>query len=309
MKYGFIFPGQGSQSTTMLAAYGEHSVVANAVHEASESLGMDLAAIIADDTAINRTENTQPAMLAVCVGVYRAVCRAGISATVFAGHSLGEYTALVCAAALDFKKALKLVRKRGLAMQAAVSLGDGAMAAVIGLAGEEVNDVCENLRRNGAQVWAANYNSPQQTVIAGLKTSVEDAMVLLKKQGAKRSVFLPVSVPSHCPLMNPAAAALKEQIALAFVGPPTVPILQNVSANVATTDGESLSQNLLAQLENPVRWVDIVRKMAAMGVGRFYECGPGKVLCGLGRRIVPDAEHIALADSAALREHWGNLSG
>ena len=165
------------------------------------------------------------------------------------------------------------------------------------------------LRRNGAQVWAANYNSPQQTVIAGLKSSVEDAMVLLKKQGAKRSAFLPVSVPSHCSLMNPATAALKEQIAPAFIGPPTVPILQNVSADVATTDGESLAQNLLAQLENPVRWVDIVRKMAAMGVGRFYECGPGKVLCGLGRRIVPDAEHIALADSAALREHWGNLSG
>ncbi len=300
MTTAFIFPGQGSQSTAMLAAYDGHPLVAEAIAEASSALDTNMKDVINDESALNLTENTQPAMLAVSVGVYRTIRTAALEPVVFAGHSLGEYTALVCAGVLDFKKALQLVRLRGLSMQKAVPLGAGAMAAVIGLGGEAVSTVCETLRNQGAQVWAANYNAPQQTVIAGLKDAVHNALPVLKEHGGKRSALLPVSVPSHCPPMRPVAEELKESITAAVISDPTTPVLQNASPDEIEADNAALTENLLMQLEKPVRWVETIEHLTAMGVDRFYECGPGKVLSGLGRRITTVGEHIALSDSAAL---------
>ena len=291
-----VFPGQGSQSAGMLAGYGGHPSVAAAVEEASEAIGVNLAAIIEDEAALNDTRNTQPALLAVCVGVYRAAASHLPPAALFAGHSLGEYTALVCADAIDFSEAVRLVRLRGEVMQRAVAKGMGGMAAILGASSEVVSDSCAEVRERGGQVWAANYNSPQQTVIAGLRESVEECRLLLQQRGIKRAVEVPMSVPSHCPLMLPAAEAMTAALREVEWRAPSPPVLHNAMVDIAA----DLAAALAAQLTQPVRWTDTVLRFAAEGVMRVYECGPGRVLCGLGKRIAPDLPHFSLAGSEDL---------
>ena len=301
MKLAFVFPGQGSQSVGMMQGWGERAEVRATFTEASDALGQDLWAMVADGPAelLNQTVNTQPAMLAADVAVWRVWQAAGgATPALLAGHSLGEYAALVAAGALNFADAIKLVRFRAEAMQAAVPEGVGAMAAILGLDDDAVRAVCSEAAA-GEVVEAVNLNSPGQVVIAGNKAAVERAMVLAKEKGAKRALPLPVSVPSHSSLMLPAAEKLLAHLQTVAIITPTIPVLHNtdVQSHAGT---EAIRVALARQLHTPVRWVETVQALKAAGIERVVECGPGKVLAGLNKRIDDSLPAVALVDEASL---------
>jgi [acyl-carrier-protein] S-malonyltransferase len=303
MKFALVFPGQGSQSVGMLASYGDVSPIRDTLAEASDALDQDLWSMVADGPAdvLNQTVNTQPIMLAAGVAVYR-LWRSldGPAPALMAGHSLGEYTALVCAGALNFADAVKLVRLRAEAMQSAVPEGAGGMAAVLGLDDDAVRAVCAEAAQ-GEVLEAVNFNSPGQVVIAGNKAAVERGCILAKEKGAKRAIPLPVSVPSHCALMRPAAEKLRVALSAIEVTPPIVPVLHN--ADVTNhTDPDAIRDALEHQLYSPVRWVDTIHAMSAQGIQLIAECGPGKVLAGLNKRIVEGMLSVAIADAATLAD-------
>ncbi len=309
MKFAFVFPGQGSQSVGMMAAYGEHAVVRDTFAEAAEALGQDLWALVQDGPAeqLNLTVNTQPAMLAAGVAVYRLwQAQDGPAPAMMAGHSLGEYTALTCAGAIGFGDAVRLVRLRAEAMQGAVAEGVGAMAAVLGLDDDVVRAVCSEAAQ-GEVLEAVNFNSPGQVVIAGHKAAVERGMALAKERGAKRALPLPVSVPSHCALMKPAAEKLLAALQAIEIKTPTVPVIQNADV-AAFNDAGRIRDALARQLYSPVRWVESVRHIAAQGAQLILEAGPGKVLAGLNKRIV-DVPTLALADADGLAEALAKVKG
>lgn len=301
MKFAFVFPGQGSQSVGMMSGLDGVSIVRDTFVEASDTLKLDLWQMVTEGPVemLNATVNTQPIMLTAGIATHRAWHALGGEApAVMAGHSLGEYTALVAAGALHFTDALPLVRFRAQAMQEAVAEGVGAMAAILGLEDDVVRAVCAEAAQ-GEVLEAVNFNSPGQVVIAGNKAAVERGMELAKAKGAKRALPLPVSVPSHCALMLPAAKRLEEYLKSVAVSKPNIPVLQN--ADVASFDDpESIKAALVKQLHSPVRWVESMQKMAQMGVQVAAECGPGKVLVGLNKRIVADMKQLALIDKAAI---------
>lgn len=301
MSFAFVMPGQGSQSVGMMAAYGDTPVIAQTLQEASDALGFDLVGMIANGPAeaLNQTMNTQPAMLAAGVAVYRQWLAEGGAVPAFmAGHSLGEYTALTCAGAIRFPDALRLVRLRAEAMQSAVPEGVGAMAAVLGLDDATVRAVCAEAAQ-GEVLEAVNYNSPGQVVIAGHKAAVDRGCALAKEKGAKRALPLPVSVPSHCALMQPAAEKLRAAMESVEIKTPAVPVIHNADV-AAHSDPDAIRDALARQLYSPVRWVESMQYLAAQGVTRIAECGPGKVLAGLNKRILEAVPTVALADTAAI---------
>ncbi len=301
MKLAFVFPGQGSQSVGMMAGWGERAEVRSTFAEASEALGQDLWSMVVEGPAeaLNQTVNTQPAMLAADVAAWRVWQAAGGTAPVLlAGHSLGEYAALVAAGALGFADAIRLVRFRAEAMQAAVPEGVGAMAAILGLDDDAVRAVCADAAA-GEVVEAVNLNSPGQVVIAGNKAAVERAMALAKEKGAKRALPLPVSVPSHSSLMQPAAEKLLAYLQNVAIAAPAIPVLHNTDVQ-AHAEPEAIRIALAKQLHTPVRWVETVLALKAAGVERVIECGPGKVLAGLGKRIDDSLPAVALVDEASL---------
>ncbi|ADN75600.1 (Acyl-carrier-protein) S-malonyltransferase [Ferrimonas balearica DSM 9799] len=283
----FIFPGQGSQTVGMLAELAaDYPIIQATFAEASEALGFDLWQMVQDGPAeaLNSTENTQPALLTASVAIWRAYCEAGgVAPTVMAGHSLGEYSALVCAGALKFDDAVKLVALRGRAMQEAVPAGTGAMAAIIGLDDDAIAKACAEAAQ-GEVVSPVNFNSPGQVVIAGHKDAVARAGEACKAAGAKRALPLPVSVPSHCELMKPAAEKLAAALANIDVVAPAIPVINNVDVAKADT-AEAIKDALVRQLYCPVRWTETVNAMAEQGIEQLVECGPGKVLTGLTKRI------------------------
>lgn len=299
MSFAFFFPGQGSQSLGMMNGFDGTAVVKATFDEASAVLGQDLWAMINGDDAapINETVNTQPLMLAAGVATYRAYLEAGGKVpAVAAGHSLGEYTALVVAGALDFADAVKLVRLRAELMQSAVPQGEGAMAAILGLDDDVVREVCAEAAQ-GSVVEAVNFNSPGQVVIAGAAAAVERAMELAKEKGAKRALPLPVSVPSHCSLMKPAAEKLAEALKNVVIKTPQIRVIHNADV-AAYDDAEKIKDALVRQLYSPVRWTETVNALVAEGVTQSAECGPGKVLAGLAKRINKEASCSALTDAA-----------
>jgi len=287
MSLGFIFPGQGSQSIGMLAALAEtYPVVHQTFSAASDALGYDLWQLVQNgpEEKLNETQNTQPALLSASVATWRVWCeKNGAQPDVMAGHSLGEYSALVCAGAIKFEDAVTLVAKRGEYMQQAVPVGEGAMAAILGLLDEQVKSACGDAAQDQV-VNAVNFNAPGQVVIAGNAAAVDRAIELCKEAGAKRAVKLAVSAPSHCQLMAPAADRLMEQLKIIDIQSPTIPVLNNVDVK-AEADPDKIRDALQRQLCNPVRWVETIQKMHADGVDRLIECGPGKVLVGLNKRI------------------------
>ena len=299
MKYAIVFPGQGSQSLGMLSDLASNfPLVNNVFTEASDALGIDLWKLTQEDQeALNQTQNTQPAMLAAGFATYRVLAsEVDLSSICMAGHSLGEYTALVASGSLDFSEGIKLVRKRAELMQSAVPVGTGAMAAILGLDDDKVVQICANA--NGV-VEAVNFNSPGQVVIAGDKDSVEATCAVMKEAGAKRAVILPVSVPSHCSLMNEAAEEFSLSVdATNFnqVGN----VLHNVDAAVANNTDE-IKSKLVAQLHKPVLWTSTVQAMSAMGVEKLIETGPGKVLAGLTKRIDKSLKGSAVINVDTLR--------
>lgn len=300
MSLAFVFPGQGSQALGMLNAFAEVAVVRDTLAEANAVLGFDLAALIADGPKedLDATINTQPAMLVAGVASYRAwLAAGGAQPAVLAGHSLGEYSALVAADALSFADALRLVRLRAEAMQAAVPAGQGGMAAILGLDDEAIRAACLQAAQ-GEVVEAVNFNSPGQVVIAGSKAAVERACELCKAAGAKRALPLPVSVPSHCALMKPAAEKLATALAEIEIQAPRIPVLHNADVR-AYQDSAQIKDALARQLYSPVRWVETVQKLQADGVTVVAECGPGKVLAGLNKRIVDGLQSFALTEPAS----------
>lgn len=302
MKAAFFFPGQGSQSVGMMAGFGESNIIRDTFNEASDVLGVDFWAMAtAPNENINETTNTQPIMLAAGVATWRAWNATSNSLpVVLAGHSLGEYTALVASGALSFKDALPLVRYRAEVMQNAVPAGVGAMAAILGLDDETVRVVCAEAAQTEV-LEAVNLNSPGQVVIAGNKAAVERGMELAKAKGAKRALPLPVSVPSHCALMKPAAVKLEEYLKNVTINTPKIPVLHNADV-VSYNDGDKIKDALVRQLYSPVRWVETVQAIAAQGITQTAECGPGKVLAGLTKRIVAELPCIALTSNDALIE-------
>ncbi|TSA22544.1 MAG: [acyl-carrier-protein] S-malonyltransferase [Betaproteobacteria bacterium] len=303
MTFAFVFPGQGSQSVGMMAGYGESAIVQATLKEASEAIGVDLAALMAHGPAeeLAKTINTQPVMLAAGVAAWRVWLAAGGKAPAFmAGHSLGEYTALVCADALGFADAVRLVRLRAEAMQAAVPEGVGAMAAILGLDDAAVVALCAEAKQDEV-LAAVNFNSPGQVVIAGHKAAVDRGCVLAKEKGAKRALPLPVSVPSHCALMRPAAEKLAAALATIEIRAPRVPVIHNADV-AAHSDPAAIRDALARQLYSPVRWVESMQFLAAQGVTLIAECGPGKVLAGLNKRTLEAVPTVALNDSAAITD-------
>ena len=301
MKLAFVFPGQGSQSVGMMQGWGERVEVRATFVEASDALGQDLWALVTDGPAdlLNQTVNTQPAMLAADVAAWRVWQAAGgATPALLAGHSLGEYAALVAAGALGFADAIRLVRFRAEAMQAAVPEGVGAMAAILGLDDDAVRVVCSEAAA-GEVVEAVNLNSPGQVVIAGNKAAVERAMALAKERGAKRALPLPVSVPSHSSLMLPAAEKLLAHLQGVAIATPTIPVLHNTDVQ-SHTEPDAIRVALARQLHTPVRWVETVQALKTAGIDRVIECGPGKVLAGLNKRIDDSLPAVALVDEASL---------
>ena len=299
----FVFPGQGSQAVGMLAAAQQQfSGVTETFVEASDALGYDLWQLIQDGPAeqLNQTDVTQPAILTASIALWRAwLAESGPQPQFVAGHSLGEYSALVAAGVLPFADTVKLVRLRGELMQQAVPLGTGAMAAILGLDDAAVVTACAESADQGV-VAAVNFNAPGQVVIAGEKAAVDAAIAACKADGAKRAMALPVSVPSHCALMKPAAEKLSEALADLTFSEPQIPVVQNVNAEI-NENVTSIRQDLLQQLYSPVQWSASVTYMVEQGVTRFVECGPGKVLAGLGKRIKRDAEQVSIEDPDKLR--------
>ncbi len=302
MSLAFVFPGQGSQSIGMLSELAsQFPQVQETFSEASDALGYDLWNLISNgpDEDLNQTHRTQPAMLAAGVAVWRCWQeKSDIKPTYFAGHSLGEYSALVAAGALEFKDAIKLVAKRGELMQEAVPVGDGAMAAILGLADSVVNELCEEASSVGI-VEAVNFNSPGQVVIAGEADAVTRATEIAKEKGAKRALVLSVSVPSHCALMKPAAEKLAAELDKIEVKQPAIPVLHNASVT-STNDPAEIKSLLSQQLHSPVRWVETVEWFASQDAEHIIECGPGKVLAGLTKRINKSLDGLPVFDTASL---------
>ena len=307
--FAFVFPGQGSQSVGMLDAWGDHPVVAETLKEASDALGEDLGALIKDGPkeALALTTNTQPVMLVAAVAAWR-VWRAegGALPSAVAGHSLGEYSALVASGVLTLAQATPLVRFRAAAMQEAVPVGTGAMAAILGMDAEKVKAGCAEAQAtfaagSGEVVEAVNFNDAAQTVIAGSKAAVEKACEVLKANGAKRALPLPVSAPFHSSLMKPAADKLRERLAATTFAAPQIPVINNIDVAVET-DAERIRDALYRQAFGPVRWVECVQAIQARGVNTLVECGPGKVLAGMTKRIDAGLTGLALYDPATLAE-------
>ncbi len=298
----FVFPGQGSQSVGMLTPLATtYPEIKQTFDRASLVLGKDLWALVngGPESELNQTENTQPAMLVAGVVLWELWCkRSPIRPVWMAGHSLGEYTALVCSGALFFEDAVKLVAERARFMQQAVPSGVGAMAAILGLEDNQVVELCAEVANNET-VSAVNFNSPGQVVIAGHGPAVERAIEVAKKAGAKRAVLLPVSVPSHCALMQTAAEKLDKYLKDMVIGSPKMQLIHNVDVECHTAP-ELIKSALKEQLYSPVRWVETIQKMADSGATCFVECGPGKVLTGLNKRIVKDAQHLSIYDAETL---------
>lgn len=308
--FAFVFPGQGSQSVGMLDAWGDHPAVRHTLAEASEALHEDVTQLIHDGPkdALDLTTNTQPVMLTAGVACYRAwLSETGQAPAALAGHSLGEYAALVAAGALTLVDALPLVRFRAQAMQDAVPVGVGAMAAILGLDAQTVRDGCAEVAAlTGEVVEAANFNDPKQTVIAGTKAGVEKACEALKAKGAKRALMLAVSAPFHSSLMKPAAERLRERLATTPIAAPQIPVINNIDVAVQT-EPDAIREALYRQAFGAVRWVEVVQAIQARGVGRIIECGPGKVLSGMVKRIAPEAVTATLLDPVTLLEVKGLL--
>lgn len=302
-SFAFVFPGQGSQSVGMLDAWGDHPVVAEVLEEASEALDEDVGALIRQGPkeALALTTNTQPVMLVAGVAAWRVwMAEVGLAPSVVAGHSLGEYSALVASGVLSLAQAAPLVRFRAQAMQDAVPVGTGAMAAILGMDAAQVVAGCAEVQAgfdvgSGEVVEAVNFNDPIQTVIAGSRLAVEKACEVLKAQGAKRALPLPVSAPFHSSLMKPAAERLRERLAETAFAPARIPVVNNIDVSVAES-ADAMRDALYRQAFGPVRWVECVRAIQARGVGCLVECGPGKVLTGLAKRIDPTLAAWPLLD-------------
>jgi [acyl-carrier-protein] S-malonyltransferase len=307
--FAFVFPGQGSQSVGMLDAWGDHPAVVAALEEASDALGEDLGKLVKEGPkeALGLTTNTQPVMLVAGVAAYRAwLAEGGELPAVVAGHSLGEYSALVASGVLTLAQAAPLVRFRAQAMQDAVPVGTGAMAAILGMDAQKVIETCSQAVQSfglnpGETVEAVNFNDPAQTVIAGTKAAVEKACEMLKANGAKRALLLPVSAPFHSSLMKPAAEKLREKLVDTSFAAPGIPVINNIEAKVET-DPDRIRAALYEQAFGPVRWVECVQAIKARGVTTVVECGPGKVLAGLAKRIDPELAGVAMYDPATLAQ-------
>ncbi|MEO5796574.1 MAG: ACP S-malonyltransferase [Rhodoferax sp.] len=318
--FAFIFPGQGSQSVGMLDAWGDHPVVRQTLQEASDALGEDVALLIkgGPKEALALTTNTQPVMLVAAVAAYRAwMAETGAAPAVVAGHSLGEYSALVASGVLSLAQAAPLVRFRAQAMQDAVPVGVGAMAAILGLDATKVISCCADvtgtMRASGTEfsgevVEAVNFNDPGQTVIAGSKAAVEKACEVLKASGAKRALPLPVSAPFHSSLMQPAAMKLREKLAQTVFAAPQIPVVNNIDVAVES-DADRIRDALVRQAFGPVRWVECVAAIKARGVTTLVECGPGKVLAGMVKRIDAGLVGLPLFDPASMAEVQSHLLG
>lgn len=305
MAFAFVFPGQGSQSVGMMAAYGDSAVVRSTFDEASETLGQDLWQLVADGPAelLSQTVNTQPLMLTAAIAAYRLwLDKGGRLPAVVAGHSLGEYSALVAAGVIEFKDAVPLVRLRATAMQEAVPVGTGAMAAILNLDDEKIREACAEAVAeigNGEVVELVNFNGPGQTVIAGNKAAVERACDACKARGAKRALLLPVSAPFHSTLIRPAAVKLGARLAELNFSAPKITVINNVDVAIES-DPARIKDALIRQAFSPVRWVETVQKIATMDVKTVAECGPGKVLAGLVKRCADSLIGVALADIASI---------
>ncbi len=302
--FAFLFPGQGSQSVGMLDAWGDHIAVRDTLAEASAALGEDVAKLIREGPAeaLALTTNTQPVMLTAGIACYRAWrAEGGAEPAAVAGHSLGEYTALVAAGVLTLADALPLVRFRAQAMQEAVPVGTGAMAAILGLDAEAVRAGCAEVAASGDVVEAANFNDPKQIVISGSKAGVDRACELLKAKGAKRALVLAVSAPFHSSLMKPAAERLREKLAAVNLAVPRIPVVNNVDVAMQT-DSAAIRDALYRQSFGAVRWVETVLALRVRGLGALIECGPGKVLAGMTKRIDAQAASAAIYDPATLAE-------
>lgn len=302
-KFAFVFPGQGSQAIGMLNGFADNAVVKATVAEASEALQFDLGKLIAEGPKedLDLTTNTQPVMLTAAVAFYRAWLMAGGPApALVAGHSLGEYSALVAAGVIAFKDAVPLVRFRAQAMQGAVPVGQGGMAAILGLSDEDVRAACAEAAQEEV-VEAVNFNAPAQVVIAGHKTAVARACDAAKAKGAKRALLLPVSAPFHSSLLKPASDRLQEYLQQIPFAVPSLPIINNVDVAIVD-DPEAIKEALVRQAASAVRWVETVQKMAAQGITHVIECGPGKVLSGLTKRINGDLVSEAIVDQASLNQ-------
>jgi [acyl-carrier-protein] S-malonyltransferase len=301
MKLAMVFPGQGSQAVGMLKGYAGLPEIDAVRAEAQQALGADFLKLLDDGPAdqLNLTVNTQPAMVTAGIAAFRAWCAAGgPMPEMVAGHSLGEYSALVAAGAISFKDCLPLVRYRAQSMQEAVPAGQGAMAAILMLDDDQVRAACAAA---GGVVQAVNFNAPGQVVIAGEKAAVERAMELCKEKGAKRAMLLPVSAPFHSTLMQPAADKLESYLEKVSISAPKITVLNNVDVGIET-DPARIRQALVRQAASPVRWVETIKKMADAGVTHIVECGPGKVLAGMTKRIAPGVKSFAAADRASLEE-------
>ena len=313
--FAFVFPGQGSQSVGMLDAWGDHPAVKEAIQEASDAMGEDLGALIHEGPkeALALTTNTQPVMLVSAVAAYRAwLAEGGAKPAVVAGHSLGEYSALVASGVLTLAQAAPLVRFRAAAMQDAVAVGAGAMAAILGMEAAKVIEGCAQAQAtfapgSGEVVEAVNFNDPGQTVIAGSKAAVEKACEVLKAMGAKRALNLPVSAPFHSSLMKPAAEKLKEKLAATAFAAPQIEVVNNIDVTVEA-DAERIRDALYRQAFGPVRWVECVQAIKAKGISTLVECGPGKVLAGMVMRIDPDMTGLPLFDPVSMAEVKGALA-
>lgn len=303
--FAFVFPGQGSQSVGMLGAWGDHPAVRDTLVEASDALGEDLGKLIAEGPkeALDLTTNTQPVMLTAGVACWRAwLAETGLTPAAVAGHSLGEYAALVAAGALTLKDALPLVRFRAQAMQEAVPVGTGGMAAILGMDAEGVKAGCaEAAAATGEAVEAVNFNDPKQTVIAGTKAAVDKACEVLKAAGAKRALPLPVSAPFHSSLMKPAAERLKEKLAATAFAVPAIAVVNNIDVAVVS-EVDAIRDALYRQAFGPVRWVESVQALKARGLTHVIECGPGKVLSGMVKRIDADLVTGCVLDPASLAD-------
>lgn len=315
-SFAFVFPGQGSQAVAMLDGWGDHPAVIETIREASDALDEDMGALIKNGPkeALALTTNTQPVMLVAGVAAWRAWrAEGGAVPAVVAGHSLGEYSALVAAGVLTLAQAAPLVRFRADAMQKAVPVGTGAMAAVLGMESAKVIAGCaEATATFGSEsaeiVEAVNFNDPMQTVIAGSKAAVDKACELLKSNGAKRALLLPVSAPFHSSLMKPAAEALRDKLATVSFSAPQIPVLNNIDVNVET-EADRVRDALVRQAAGPVRWVETVQALKARGVGAIIECGPGKVLAGMAKRVAPELITGSVYDLATLAETKHSLTG
>lgn len=307
-KIAFVFPGQGSQSVGMLDAWAENSAVQQAIQEANAALGQDLSGLIANgpETDLNLTTNTQPAMLLAAVAMFNAWVEAGgVLPDIVAGHSLGEYSALTASGVLRLTDAVKLVRVRADAMQDAVPVGVGAMAAVLNLDDAQIRQVCADAAQ-GQVVEPVNFNAPGQTVIAGHKEAVERACELAKAAGARRAVLLPVSAPFHSSLLEPAAQVLADALKHVELDAPRIPVINNVDVEWPD-DTIDIKSALARQACHPVRWVEVIEKMRGLGVTHIVECGPGKVLSGLVKRIDKDMIVLSINDPASLEQALSSL--